>query len=331
MKKLSLLLAFMLTASVAMYASPAKCLLHHNGSVTLYDADDINAALAAAVDGDTLYLSEGAFAGFTITKKITVRGSGQMTRIGGNINVEIPNAPTLTSTLLEGFYSNSDIIINAEVNGLQIKQCKFKDIHSGANVNNVVFDKCFISGYIYLNKYWLGLNCNNSKINHIETNISSGNSYPGSGTVLLSTASIYFINCNVSNIGHYYERADYISVINSIIHNTTTLDESNISFCLSGNYNGRINYNSQTTQVYSIYNDEAEGKYILNNNDLECRHDAAALASKGYLGQDNSIVGCYGGTSPFSLDLIGPKVTATTIQIDNDTKQLSVTLNVTAK
>ena len=57
MKKLLVLLVFMLTASVAMYASPAKCLLHHNGSVTLYDSEDINSALTAAVDGDTLYLS----------------------------------------------------------------------------------------------------------------------------------------------------------------------------------------------------------------------------------------------------------------------------------
>lgn len=330
MKKLSVLLAFMLTASVAMYASPAKCLLHHNGKVTLFDADDINAALTAAVDGDTLYLSEGAFAGFTITKKITVRGSGQMTRIGSNINVEIPNAPTLTSTLLEGFYSNSDVIINAEVNGLQIKQCKFKNIQSGANVNNVVFDKCYISGNLYLNQYWLGLSCNNSKIYNITTNTYWNSSYLGAGTDLLSSVSIYFVNCNIHDIGHDHGGADYISVINSIIHNTTSLEESNISFCLSGTCNGRIYYNSQTTQVYSIYYDENEGKYIFNN-DLECRHDAAALASKGYLGQDNSIVGCYGGTSPFSLDLIGPKVTATNIQIDNDTKQLSVTLNVTAK
>lgn len=331
MKKLSVLLAFMLTASVAMYASPAKCLLHHNGSVTLYDADDINAALAASADGDTLYLSEGQFAGFTITKKITVRGSGQMTRIGGDIIVEIPNSPTLTSALLEGFYSNSNILIKAEVNGLQIKQCKFKDIQSGANVNNVVFDKCFISGCIYLNQYWLGLNCNNSKINNIATNSYWTSSFLGAGTALLSTASIYFVNCNINGIGHSSDGADYISVINSIIRDTTILDESNISFCLSGTYNGSINYNSQTTQVYSIYNDEAEAKSVLNNNDLECRHDAAALASKGYMGQDGTIVGCYGGTSPFSLDLVGPKVTATSIQIDNDTKQLSVTLNVTAK
>ena len=93
MKKLSVLLAFMLTASVAMYASPAKCLLHHNGKVTLYDAEDIENAIKATADGDTLYLSEGQFAGFTITKKITVRGSGQMTRIGGDIVVENRESP----------------------------------------------------------------------------------------------------------------------------------------------------------------------------------------------------------------------------------------------
>ena len=330
MKKLSVLLAFMLTASVAMYASPAKCLLHHNGSVTLYDADDINAALAASADGDTLYLSEGQFAGFTITKKITVRGSGQASRIGGDIIVEIPDSPTLTSALLEGFYSNSNILIKAEVNGLQIKQCKFNDIQSGANVNNVVLDKCHVSGRICLNQYWLGLTCNNSKISHIETNTYSGNTL-GSGTRLTSSASIYFINCNIWEIWNGYSGADYISVINSIVRGTTTLRESNVSYCLIGNYNGStLSYDAQATQVYSIYTDNTSN-YVVDSNTLECKFDAATLESNGYMGQDNSIVGCYGGTSPFTLDLIGPKVTATSIQIDNDTKQLSVTLNVTAK
>ena len=333
MKKLSVLLAFMLTASVAMYASPAKCLLHHNGKVTLYDAEDIENAIKATVDGDTLYLSEGQFAGFTINKKITVRGSGQMSRIGGDIIVEIPNSPTLTSTLLEGFYSNSDIVIKAEVNGLQIKQCKFNNIHTFANVNNAVLDKVFVSGTLFLGKYWLGLTCNNSKVKSVYTNFSGYNqtSFGGYDTDILPSSSIYFINCNICDLQHYRANADYISVINSIIRNSQILDESNISYCLGGNYNGyKLNYNPETTQVYSIYTDNSDG-YTIDGNSLECRYDAATLASKGYLGQDNSIVGCYGGTSPFSLDLVGPKVTATNIQIDNDTKQLSVTLNVTAK
>jgi hypothetical protein len=330
MKKLLVLLVFMLTASVAMYASPAKCLLHHNGKVTLYDAEDIEDAIKATVDGDTLYLSEGQFAGFTITKKITVRGSGQMSRIGGDIVVEIPDSPTLTSALLEGFYSNSNIIIKSVVNGLQIKQCKFKDIQSAANVNNVVLDKCHVSGRICLNQYWLGLTCNNSKISRIETN-TYDNTILGYGTVLPSSASIYFINCNIWEIWHGYDGADYISVINSIVKSTITLKESNVSYCLTGTYNSNtLNYDAQATQVYSIYTDNTS-YYVIDSNTLECKFDAATLESNGYMGQDNSIVGCYGGTSPFTLDLIGPKVTATAIQIDNDTKQLSVTLNVTAK
>lgn len=330
MKKLSVLLALMLTVSAAMYASTAKCLLHHNGNATLYDADDLDAALTAAVDGDTLYLSEGAFPELTITKKITVRGSGQMTRIGGNVAINIPNSPTLTSTMLEGFYCNAELVVLAEVNGLQIKQCRFTSVHVGANIDNVVIDKCFISNEFNLNKYWLGLTCINSKINHIYTNpCTSG--WLGYGTYLSSSASINFINCNIYSIGHMNSGADYITVINSIIHDTATLEESIISNCLFGSFNGSFKYDSQKTQVNSIYTDVNEGVYLLHNKEFECRHDATALASKGYLGQDGTIVGCYGGTSPFTLDLSTPKVTATSIQIDNDTKQLSVTLNVTAK
>ena len=127
MKKIYSFLLLMLCVSATAFAGNAKCLLHHNGAVTIYDSDDLNNALNAAVDGDTLFLSEGSFAGFTITKKITVRGSGQFTKVGGDILVNIANIPSLTSALIEGVYCNSSLKINAAVDGMQIKQCVFQD------------------------------------------------------------------------------------------------------------------------------------------------------------------------------------------------------------
>ena len=196
MKKITLILALMLSVSVATFASTAKCLLHHNGNVTLYDASNLNDALTAAVNGDTIYLSEGNFDGFTITKKITVRGSGQMTRIGGDIIVDIPDAPTLTSALLEGFLSNAEIMIKSAVNGLQIKQCRFKNIYAIADVNNDLLDKVFITSNLYLSKFWLGLTCVNSKIYCLNHYNQKGGNY----TYLLPTASIVLNNCNIQMV-----------------------------------------------------------------------------------------------------------------------------------
>ena len=324
MKKLSVLLVFMLTASVAMYASPAKCLLHHNGSVTLYDSEDINSALTAAVDGDTLYLSEGAFSGFTITKKITVRGSGQMTRIGGNINVEIPNAPTLTSTLLEGVNSSADILINSEVTGLQIKQSRFRDFVAFATINEAVIDKSFIFDEFWLNEFTQGITCTNCKI--LTLMVGGRNDHGGA---VLPTSNQFFINCNICSVFTY--GADcYLTLVNCIINGTheyygTTyyIKESFINNCLFY----KKNIDAATSSEYSCYVYDGN---VVDGGTLECLINET-LAEKGYLGQDGTIVGCYGGPSPFTLDLPIPKVTATNIQIDNDTKQLSVTLNVTAK
>ncbi len=325
MKKFSLILAFMLSVSVATFASTAKCLLHHNGNVTLYDASNLNDALTAAVNGDTIYLSEGNFDGFTITKKITVRGSGQMTRIGGDIIVDIPDAPTLTSALLEGLLSNAKIMIKSALNGLQIKQCRFKSIYAIADVNNALLDKVFITENLYLSKFWLGLTCVNSKIyclNHY--NYYGGSNY----TYLLPTASIVINNCNIYRIdpGNH---GDYISFTNSIFRFTSgKLYESNIINCLYDD----LDYDEGTTVVEACYINDYSGQNYLIPEDgkIECRFDAAALKTNGYLGQDGTIVGCYGGTNPFTLELKGPKVTESSIQIDNDTKQLSVTLKVTA-
>lgn len=324
MKKFSLILAFMLCVSVTTFASNAKCLLHHNGTVTLFDADDLNSALNAAVDGDTIYLSDGNFAGFTITKKITVRGSGQMTRIGGDINIEIPNTPTLTNTLLEGFYSGADIVLKAAVNGLKIKQCRFRSIYSDFDINDVVLDRVYITN-LYLSTHWLGLNCLNSKISQVITYNASSFCNGVS-----STASIYFINCNIEYIGNSYGQGDYLSVINSVVR-SIQLRESNITNCLYGGYLGGINIDASTTVVTSCYDSGLEYPNSLLKSELECYFDASTLQSKGFMGQDGTVVGCYGGTNPYSLDLVGPKVTESSISIDNDTKQLSVTLKVSAK
>ena len=78
-------------------------------------------------------------------------------------------------------------------------------------------------------------------------------------------------------------------------------------------------------------NDYTNGPNGLMNDMAECPYDAATLVSKGFIGNDGTAVGCLGGTTPYTLELAGPKVTESTIQLDNDTKQLSVTLKVSAK
>ena len=119
-------------------------------------------------------------------------------------------------------------------------------------------------------------------------------------------------------------------MINSVVK-SIQLRESNITNCLYGGYSGGINIDASTTVVTSCYDSGLDYPNYLLKSDLECFFDASTLQSKGFMGQDGTVVGCYGGTNPYSLDLVGPKVTESSISIDNDTKQLSVTLKVSAK
>ena len=52
------------------------------------------------------------------------------------------------------------------------------------------------------------------------------------------------------------------------------------------------------------------------------------LQSNGYLGTDGTVVGIYGGETPYTLVPSVPKVTSSDLQLDNEKKQLNVTLTV---
>ena len=90
-------------ATMGVNAQISKVALQHRGAVTLYDTDQIQIAIDNSVDGDTIFLNEGEFPGFTVNKKIAVIGKGNgETKVTGNITIAIPNSPTLTARVLDG-------------------------------------------------------------------------------------------------------------------------------------------------------------------------------------------------------------------------------------
>ena len=56
--------------------------------------------------------------------------------------------------------------------------------------------------------------------------------------------------------------------------------------------------------------------------------NASTLQSNGYLGTDGTVVGIDGGDTPFTLVPSVPKVTSSDLQLDNEKKELNVTLTV---
>ena len=88
MKKILFMIAYCLMATAqTIFAQDnysGKVFLQHKGNITaMYGGDEIDKAIEAAVDGDTLFLSKGRFnSNFTINKSISLIGSGADS--GGN-------------------------------------------------------------------------------------------------------------------------------------------------------------------------------------------------------------------------------------------------------
>jgi len=314
MKKL-ILLFVCLAGMVSVNAQTTKIALQHNGNVTLFDADQMEAALNASADGDTLYLNEGTFIGnVTIAKKVAIIGAGENTRINGSITISIPGTPTLTSHLLDALNISSNIIISQSLNGLKIRKCQFSGISFNAKTEDVVIDRCYSYGsYFTLSSNIKKMTVINSKI----YKLTGEAEYAG---------DVYFINCNIYEVYNYNSSglATYVnSIIRSWSYSNSSYHDSSTTYvnCLCG----------QKYYVYSVnQNCWNYGNTNILDNKANCALTDDELRSKGYIGDDGTVAGITGGTTPFSLVPSTPKVSDYTIKVDTQTKKLNVNIKVTA-
>jgi len=152
MKKILFTLVCLLGIGMAASAfNNSAVVLLHNGNATTYEANQINDAMEAAQDGDVVMLSEGTYPAFDITKKITVKGVGQTTIIAGDVNIAIPNEPTLTANLMEFLTVRGRVYVMAPLKRMVIKQCDLDYSNSNygfwakAKVTDSYIDRCKIN------------------------------------------------------------------------------------------------------------------------------------------------------------------------------------------
>jgi hypothetical protein len=302
-------------------AQTAKIALQHNGFVTLYDADQMENALKASVDGDTIYLNEGTFKGdVIIAKKVSLIGSGAATIYEGAITISIPGSPTLTSHLLDAIFFKNSIIVTQPLNGLKIRKCQFYGLRFNAKTEDITIDRCYSRGGD--NSFRLSGNVKkmtmlNSKIWYITGDVEN----PGDASFV--NCNIYYMyNYNSSNYGLC--RATYMNcIINSWAYSNSSYHRENTTYvnCLCG----------QDFYSYSVYQNcwNANNTKIIDNS-TTCTFTDDQLRSNGYLGTDGTVVGITGGTTPYTLEPSVPKVTDYTIKVDTQTKKLNVNIKVKA-
>lgn len=317
MKRIFLILIVaVLGISAGRAGSNTSIILQHKGDVTMFEGTEMETAMNQAIDGDSILLSQGAFPGFTISKSITVRGEGNnRTQIFGNVTIKAegdePIDVTIEGVSLSYSNNNYNIGINGMTGNIKINKCKcyYLLIDQKGECNNLNVDKCLIS-YLFPSE--------SVKTAIIKNTIISEKLYfydryqdPYS-----TNANNYtFINSDIRHLGDSnYARCNFI---NCILHrnssSTETLKQCTLINCLINQLDVAAN-DCYTENCWFIYNYSTK----------IYAYTVEQLTEKGYIGNDGTVVGCQGGSTPFNMTLGIPRVSSSKIVLDNENKILNV-------
>ncbi len=329
MKKFLLFIISLLGIGTTGYALPtSSVLLQHKGDVVVYPLDSLNAALRDAVDGDTLFLSKGNYSSFTIDKKITVRGAGEETVVAGTITVAIPDSVVLDATVLEGIRMNDyngDIMVTMPVYGFKIKQCAFFNLKLDAVMEDVVIDRCICNSSITLTSMDEAYA---TRVKSMLVTQSKIREFCFDG---VTTNEITITNCLTKGFRNGFNFRG--TVMNSILGwpgNANYTYES-CSFINSLICTYRLTVGTSCYMENCWTSDDQDLVKNPYSTDFWCMYSNDELLENGYIGNDGTIVGCYGGIHPLTLALSVPKVLSSDVKIDNENRLLNVKLTLTAE
>lgn len=273
-------------------AQAAKVALQHNGNVTLYNADELQKALDASVDGDTLYLNEGTFAGdITISKRVSVIGAGENTTISGGVTISASG--TFTARVLDGLNISGYVTLSGVTNGVTIRKCLFSRFSASAQTDNAFIDRC----------YQTETSDRSFNISDRIKNMRIGNSiiskcYGSASNV----GDIVFSNCKINSF-----------------HSTTLATFNNCEVSLPY-------YSSYTTNCFFSYC--LLSGYASSASSVNCQN---CSTESPMTGSDGTPVGIEGGTTPYTLVPSVPTVTNYSLNVNTTTKRLNVNISVESK
>lgn len=340
MKKLCLLVLCFSVSIVVYCETIQRVILSHEGNLTQYDAAHWQDAFTAAVDGDILYFTPGAFyfGDLTLNKNISLIGAGitetdafyypepngwgnwvssirsvysgcgttgeSTILIGNNLNIA-------ASVSMEGFYvhaENNDgnqigINITNNVSNLSIKRCQLItrfSVAEGKTLTNFVLESCMVTI----------LNCGrivsptirNCYICEINAQNQEGITLTNCMFGWLNFAN----NWTVINSAYYGYEAIYSEPFtNTFINCLYIIDRKAGS--------------STYTNCYPL-----EGEPVPQPQTFT----KAELLSNSYLGVDGTVVGPLGGSAPLTFKPSQSYVSSSTLNYNSSTKKLNVTMTI---
>ena len=307
MKKILLsMVCLMMMGMQSVQAQVAIAALHHNDSVKIYSASGLQNAINDAVEGDTIYLSEGMFGGFTVTKPIAIIGAGQTTSISSNVTIGKSGNTIEDGLLLSGLNIVQDVTFIGNVSGVRISQCNIAVDCDMNNSSSYSFDNIEILmskiGGLLLANAVKGLTVVASKISRV----NSDGADEGSVTIL---------NCNVNDSNKGYSSGGNNNFVNCIIG---TAGPGVYQNCLY----------KTTYSNYPVLYDCYQNSDFTLDDDLNCSLTDDELKAAGYVGVDNTWVGINGGEVQYSLVMPVVQVTEHSVEVDQTERKLKVSLKL---
>ncbi len=316
MKKLK----HLVLASLVLFAMPAKAdlaptvMLHRGGQVKTYMYYEVQKAVDDAIDGDTIFLSEGTFQPFNVNKRILVRGAGYGTIVEGSCVIDISGTDKLKMPVLDALTFNGDIEVNSAYKQFTIRKCSMVNlIFNEGKYYDVKIDRCNISNRLNLPNDVIEFNAFNSRIYTLYPHNYTGHAmfeHCNIGNILAPITGAVFNSCV---LGHCTKLSDATSkvnligcIINSCFYNKNGLFYENCT--MSGTRTQQVSYSSNETAIYFQWNMSEELRY---KSDL-----------------DGTWIGAYGGQHPFTRYPEVPGVKKHEISIDAATRTMTVKLTV---
>lgn len=334
MKKLFFMLVAALMAVTATFAqSTLVATLTHGENVTMYYGTyALRDAHNAAVSGDVINLSGGSFQPVTITKAVSLRGTGideaVPTSITGEFTINIPSSVTERFSM-EGVRCQSRVDLRGTYNNPYFLKCQFTEIvfNYSPDIKNAMFVNCKITSDICS----LNGNCSVQFVNSYVSGFINGSE---------STSSASFVNCVVRPRYNSPASLKSCQLMNCILYKGFGTYESSplpnttiASNCVAINGNGWMNIfdNSQVNPHcgYAVYSEmfkDFAGEYSDSQT-----FELSAEGKTRQLGTDGSEIGLYGGLMPYTSIPSYPRITK--MNVANKTTadgKLSVEIEVSA-
>ena len=250
-------------------------LLSHQGKQTAYAADNVQAAVDDAVEGDTIHFAPGYYKEITLNKKVYLQNLEDFSLY---VYLDLPGNPLIESSLFMGNAFN----VYARCNLQSIYFTNFGgrfEVFEGYTVGTVIYDRCYIWD-INFDRFSVGkLQANNCQIN---------NFYNGFSTSTVSE----FNHCHLSSVD--------FSIKNATFENCTMYNHSGEPFSID---NCTFKYCVYDPDMFTFGdNATVSNSYIMTQD--EWNDSKENLEAQGFLDADGTVVGMYGGTTPYDGNLI---------------------------